>query len=145
MYTACTDVGSERNFWCSTKVDDEWNHLTGNWKRCEPMCYKGNDIYTTCTVYSIISLQQIRIISLNSYESLIELEKLPWKSCDSDAYGSYSTIEKARSACISDSACQGVYDSKCDDVGTFKLCPRAAALTESSPSWASCVYSKGNN
>ena len=52
VYTACTDSGSEGNFWCSTKVDDEWNHVTGNWKRCEPMCYKGNDTYTTCTVYN---------------------------------------------------------------------------------------------
>ena len=142
MYRACAEDELDGTFWCSTKVDDEWNHVTGNWERCEPMCYKGNDTYTTCT--DVLILQQIRIISLNSYELLIEFEKLPWKSCDSDAYGSYSTLDMARSACISDSACQGVYDSKCDDVGTFKLCPRTAALTESSASWASCVYSKGN-
>ena len=100
----------------------------------------------TCLSYNIFEqhLTQYRLrksfsIFMNVF---IEKENLKWKSCASDAYGSYSSLDQARAACISDINCKGVHDSACDGLGTLRLCPLAAALKEST---TSCLYSQGIN
>ena len=62
------------------------------------------------------------------------------KHCEYNAYGYYSTLSLAQSACDLDSNCGGVYDSSCDNSGLFKLCPESASLEASTA--GSCVYVK---
>ena len=57
------------------------------------------------------------------------------------AYGDYSTLSLAQSACDSDSSCGGVYDYSCDNSGSFKLCHISEGHIEASTA-RSCVYVK---
>ena len=61
--------------------------------------------------------------------------------CYNERYGSYTTIQAAKDACISDSNCQGVYDQGCDaGANDIFLCPIGISYSSSS---ASCIYQKG--
>ena len=62
------------------------------------------------------------------------------KHCESNAYGYFSTLSQAQSACDSDSNCGGVYDYSCDNSFSFELCPISASLEASKA--GSCVYLK---
>ena len=52
-----------------------------------------------------------------------EYHKEPQTQCEKKAYGSYSSLNQAESACTSDADCAAVYDPDCDGSGTFYLCP----------------------
>ena len=58
------------------------------------------------------------------------------------AYGGYSSLQDAQSACDSDNNCWGVYDEFCDNQG-FSLCPYWGH--NSVPSANSCIYWKPSN
>ena len=63
------------------------------------------------------------------------------KGCLFDQYGSYATLELAKAACVSDSNCEAVVDSDCDDGDStpVSLCSLKATFTRSAES---CVYIK---
>ena len=42
MYKACIGIGHS-TLWCSTKVDDDGNHVRGNWGNCGPSCPLGKN------------------------------------------------------------------------------------------------------
>ena len=54
----------------------------------------------------------------------------------------YDSFAEAKSACETDDKCGKIYDRKCDNEGTFYLCPRDSTLY---PSQSSCVYEKEEN
>ena len=56
-----------------------------------------------------------------------------------DKYGSYTTIDLAKTACSFDAKCGTVVDSMCDNTSPFALCPISALLFTSS---RSCAYVK---
>ena len=56
--------------------------------------------------------------------------------------GGYDSFEEAKSACTTDVNCGMIYDRKCDNEGTFYLCPRDSLLYRS---YSSCVYKKEEN
>ena len=66
----------------------------------------------------------------------------------SPTYGSFSSLTTAEVACTSDSNCQGVADTRCDNSGTFELCPKQSSLQSFSVIFhsgvGSCVYKKGS-
>ena len=69
----------------------------------------------------------------------ISFAKHPLKHCSGNTVGgTYSSLSTAKAACESNSKCTGVYDSSCDNSGSFKLCNSAALKTSSS----SCVFMK---
>ena len=55
-------------------------------------------------------------------------------------YGSYSTVNEAKSACLLDSNCQGVYDRFCVQNEIY-LCPVGIAYSTDTSS--SCIYERG--
>ena len=57
------------------------------------------------------------------------------------AYGGYSSLQDAQSACDSDNNCWGVYDKLCDNQG-FSLCPWWGYNSDPS---SSCIYWKPSN
>ena len=62
------------------------------------------------------------------------------KSCRGNNYRSFTTIDKAKSACSEDPRCIGVYDQGCDGIKNFALCPREHELKSSK---SSCTYIEG--
>ena len=67
-----------------------------------------------------------------------EYQKLLKTHCAGEAYGSYSSLLKAKSACDVDSNCSAVYDSGCDNIHGFRLCPSSFSSRASS----SCLHKK---
>ena len=65
--------------------------------------------------------------------------KVEKKHCNNDKYGSYETLNDAKSACTSDENCSGVYGYGCDNAYRFYLCPSTSAAETSS---SSCIYVK---
>ena len=43
VYNACIGIGHS-TFWCSTKVDEDGNHVDGNWGNCGPACPPGKNL-----------------------------------------------------------------------------------------------------
>ena len=43
VYKACTGI-EHTTFWCSTKVDDDGNHVDGKWGNCGPACRLGKNL-----------------------------------------------------------------------------------------------------
>ena len=39
-YSSCTNAG-EDFYWCSTKVDESGNHVSGEWGNCNSDCFAG--------------------------------------------------------------------------------------------------------
>ena len=71
----------------------------------------------------------------------ISFNKHSLKHCSGNTVGSsYSSLSAAEAACRTNSHCTGVYDSNCDNRGSFYLCNSAALQTSS----GSCVYTKSN-
>ena len=62
------------------------------------------------------------------------------KSCKGNNYGSFPTMDKAKSKCSEDPRCIGVYDQGCDDKKFFSLCHRGYELESSG---SSCTYIEG--
>ena len=61
------------------------------------------------------------------------------KHCSGNTVGSaYSYLSAAQAACSTNSQCSGVYDSGCDNSGSFYQCDSASLQTSSS----SCVYTR---
>ena len=83
-------------------------------------------------IYSTLCLN----IKIQSFIAFTELSR---KHCFSVKYGSYSTESAAKTACLADSNCKGVYDPRCDNTGTFYLCPISATYQTSS---SSCIHEK---
>ena len=52
----------------------------------------------------------------------------------------YSTVNEAKDACLLSAQCNGVWDERCDNSGTFHMCDKAHEWNDSSASVASCVY-----
>jgi hypothetical protein len=71
----------------------------------------------------------------------VKYTKIEKKHCWSEKYGSYPTVEAAKSDCSSDTACTGVYDRDCDgEADDIYLC--GAVPNGYTASGASCVYKK---
>ena len=68
--------------------------------------------------------------------SLVPYIKLEHKSC-SPYYDKYGTAAQAQAVCTSDDKCVAIYDEKCDNNGTMKLCSKTSAIFRDS---ASCIY-----
>ena len=67
--------------------------------------------------------------------------------CETDRYGSFSTMKSAKDACSNDTNCQGVYDRDCKSGGSnlvndIHLCPTSATYSESS---SGCIYQKNKD
>ena len=96
-----------------------------------------------CISLSILHVIMRRsMLTLNLYfeeNVVVTYQQRNLKHCASNDYGSYLTLTLAQSACSSDSNCRGVYDTSCDNSGSFYLCPISADLKISS---RSCVYEK---
>ena len=58
--------------------------------------------------------------------------------CATNDYDSYDLLDDAKVACLNDVNCSAVYDYKCDDIGTFRLCPVGFAVESSTNN--SCLY-----
>ena len=67
--------------------------------------------------------------------------KLLDKHCASVDYGSYSTVDQAKTACNSDSHCIAVYDYACNGESPISLCPTGKEFEDSPHD--SCIYQKG--
>ena len=78
---------------------------------------------------------------MNTHISVADYTKVLDTHCDDDAYGSYDTIDQAKSACDSDSNCKGVYDNSCDGETRISLCSFGSDSQKSTI--GSCVYIKG--
>ena len=59
---------------------------------------------------------------MNTHISVDDYIKLLYKHCNDDDYGSYDTVDEAKSACNSDSNCNGVYDHYCNGAANISLC-----------------------
>ena len=60
--------------------------------------------------------------------------------CKNDAYGTYSSVQEAKSACDSDKRCWWVFDEFCDNSPYFSLCPNGDYLDRSG-----CIHFKTSN
>ena len=69
----------------------------------------------------------------------IAFTEISQKHCSGSRYGTYFTESAAKTACLADSNCKGVYDPRCDNTGTFYLCPISATYQTSS---SSCIHEK---
>jgi len=52
----------------------------------------------------------------------------------------YSTVNEAKDACLLSAQCNGVWDERCDNNGSFFMCDKAHKWDDSSASVGSCVY-----
>ena len=57
-------------------------------------------------------------------------------------YRKYDDLEKAKASCAVDPDCKDVYDSKCDNVGPFALCPKSSEHKASGSDYKSCLWVK---
>ena len=78
--------------------------------------------------------------NLNTHTFVGNYIKLLAKHCHSDAYGEYSTVDQAKTACDSDYNCIGFYDAACNGKPQIALCPKGSDFEESQ---VSCIYQKG--
>ena len=69
-------------------------------------------------------------------------KKLSLKHCNTNKYGSYTTLNLAKLACLSDANCRGVYDTGCNDKDEYTLCDGSRGFDKSG---SSCVYEKWSN
>ena len=68
------------------------------------------------------------------------------KHCYGDRYGSFSTIQSAKSACLNGPNCQGVYDRGCNsEANDIYLCPTSVKYSTSSYPAESCIFQKIEN
>ena len=68
-------------------------------------------------------------------------KKLTNKYC-SRKHGSFGTLVKAQADCKTDTNCYGVYDPRCDNLGSFSLCDLNNKAVYTSRV-GSCIYEKG--
>ena len=87
-------------------------------------------------IYPYNNLNRVKCITGPPYEKHVQ------KHCDSSKYGDYNTLTLAQSACNSDKNCRGIYDSGCDNSGTFVLCPISNDLETTTITNISCVFEK---
>ena len=74
----------------------------------------------------------------------IEFVQKSNKYCYNGRYpeNGYDTFDEAKSSCEKDKRCGMVYDRRCDNEGTFYLCPKDSMLYRST---SSCVFMKEEN
>ena len=70
-----------------------------------------------------------------------QIGKIGGKWCLTDKYGAYESLNDAISACGDDPTCGYVYDQKCDNHDSFRLCKRSATISDSAV--GSCIYKDG--
>ena len=73
------------------------------------------------------------------YHRFLGFSKIQQRECILDKYYRFDTITQAKTFCVQDSNCRGVYDDGCVDIGPFYLCPITATYGNIT---SSCIYEK---